>query len=120
MVGVWHGCGGCQGPYLVHGEQKREGSECGGSGTLHDYHTDLGGKPQQQQQQQQLGNKVGEINSEFCQTCRKNKSLPLRDATADLIYSFLHFTAQRWEPGAHLKGCLTSLLIQKLCKSPQS
>ncbi|XP_075894668.1 voltage-dependent L-type calcium channel subunit beta-1 isoform X3 [Nelusetta ayraudi] len=41
-----------QGPYLVHGEQKREGSECGGSGTLHDYHTDLGGKPQQQQQQQ--------------------------------------------------------------------
>uniref|UniRef100_A0A8C4HKN8 Voltage-dependent L-type calcium channel subunit beta-1 n=1 Tax=Dicentrarchus labrax TaxID=13489 RepID=A0A8C4HKN8_DICLA len=44
-----------QGPYLVHGEQKREGplTECGGSGTLHDYQTDLGGKPQQQQQQQQ-------------------------------------------------------------------
>ncbi|XP_026211670.1 voltage-dependent L-type calcium channel subunit beta-1 isoform X2 [Anabas testudineus] len=43
-----------QGPYLVHGEQKREGSltECGGSGALHDYHTDLGGKPQQPQQQQ--------------------------------------------------------------------
>ncbi|XP_038560901.1 voltage-dependent L-type calcium channel subunit beta-1 isoform X4 [Micropterus salmoides] len=41
-----------QGPYLVHGEQKREGhlTECGGSGTLHDYQTDLGGKPQQQQQ----------------------------------------------------------------------
>nr|XP_046271467.1 voltage-dependent L-type calcium channel subunit beta-1 isoform X4 [Scatophagus argus] len=44
-----------QGPYLVHGEQKREGplTECGGSGTLHDYQTDLGGKAQQQQQQQQ-------------------------------------------------------------------
>ncbi|XP_034395967.1 voltage-dependent L-type calcium channel subunit beta-1 [Cyclopterus lumpus] len=44
-----------QGPYLVHGEQKREGplTECGGSGTLHDYQTDMGGKPQQQQQQQQ-------------------------------------------------------------------
>ncbi|XP_041812206.1 voltage-dependent L-type calcium channel subunit beta-1 isoform X2 [Chelmon rostratus] len=41
-----------QGPYLVHGEQKREGplTECGGSGALHDYQTDLGGKPQQQQQ----------------------------------------------------------------------
>ncbi|XP_008327673.1 voltage-dependent L-type calcium channel subunit beta-1 isoform X3 [Cynoglossus semilaevis] len=40
-----------QGPYLVHGEQKREGppTECGGSSTLHDYQTDLGGKPQQQQ-----------------------------------------------------------------------
>ncbi|XP_078140593.1 voltage-dependent L-type calcium channel subunit beta-1 isoform X2 [Centroberyx gerrardi] len=39
-----------QGPYL--GEQKREGplTECGGSGSLHDYPTDLGGKPQQQQQ----------------------------------------------------------------------
>lgn len=37
-----------QGPYLVHGEQKRE--ECGGSDTLHDYHTDLGGKPPPQQQ----------------------------------------------------------------------
>uniref|UniRef100_A0A8C2Z712 Voltage-dependent L-type calcium channel subunit beta-1 n=1 Tax=Cyclopterus lumpus TaxID=8103 RepID=A0A8C2Z712_CYCLU len=46
-----------QGPYLVHGEQKREGplTECGGSGTLHDYQTDMGGKPQQQQQQQQQG-----------------------------------------------------------------
>ncbi|XP_033999662.1 voltage-dependent L-type calcium channel subunit beta-1 isoform X4 [Trematomus bernacchii] len=44
-----------QGPYLVHGEQKRDGplTECGGSGTLQDYQTDLGGKPQQQQQQQQ-------------------------------------------------------------------
>uniref|UniRef100_A0A3Q3XKM6 Voltage-dependent L-type calcium channel subunit beta-1 n=1 Tax=Mola mola TaxID=94237 RepID=A0A3Q3XKM6_MOLML len=42
-----------QGPYLVHGEQKQEGSltECGGSGTLHDYQTDQGAKPQQQQQQ---------------------------------------------------------------------
>ncbi|XP_035470075.1 voltage-dependent L-type calcium channel subunit beta-1 isoform X3 [Scophthalmus maximus] len=42
-----------QGPYLVHGEQKRDGplTECGGSGTLHDYQTDLGGKPQLQQQQ---------------------------------------------------------------------
>ncbi|XP_041673217.1 voltage-dependent L-type calcium channel subunit beta-1 isoform X4 [Cheilinus undulatus] len=41
-----------QGPYLVHGEQKREGplTESGGSDTLHDYQTDLGGKPQQQQQ----------------------------------------------------------------------
>uniref|UniRef100_A0A3B4VKL9 Voltage-dependent L-type calcium channel subunit beta-1 n=1 Tax=Seriola dumerili TaxID=41447 RepID=A0A3B4VKL9_SERDU len=40
-----------QGPYLVHGEQKRDGplTECGGSGTLHDYQTDMGGKPQQQQ-----------------------------------------------------------------------
>ncbi|XP_041827674.1 voltage-dependent L-type calcium channel subunit beta-1 isoform X4 [Melanotaenia boesemani] len=43
-----------QGPYLVHGEQKREGglSECGGSSALHDYQADLGGKPQQQHQQQ--------------------------------------------------------------------
>nr|XP_020488258.1 voltage-dependent L-type calcium channel subunit beta-1 isoform X1 [Labrus bergylta] len=43
-----------QGPYLVHGEQKREGplKESGGSDTLHDYQSDLGGKPQQQQQQQ--------------------------------------------------------------------
>ncbi|XP_056871511.1 voltage-dependent L-type calcium channel subunit beta-1 isoform X2 [Takifugu flavidus] len=41
-----------QGPYLAHGEQKEEGSltECGGSGSLHDYQTDLGAKPQQQQQ----------------------------------------------------------------------
>ncbi|KAM8845041.1 voltage-dependent L-type calcium channel subunit beta-1 isoform 1-T1 [Spinachia spinachia] len=41
-----------QGPYLVHGEQKLEGplTECGGSGTLHDYQTDTGGKAQQQQQ----------------------------------------------------------------------
>lgn len=54
MVFVWHGGDLLQGPYLVHGEQKREGSltECGGSGALHDYHTDLGGKPQQPQQQQ--------------------------------------------------------------------
>ncbi|XP_040046551.2 voltage-dependent L-type calcium channel subunit beta-1 isoform X2 [Gasterosteus aculeatus] len=44
-----------QGPYLVHGEQKLEGplTECGGSGTLHDYQTDTGGKPHHQQQQQQ-------------------------------------------------------------------
>ncbi|CAL8302810.1 unnamed protein product [Merluccius merluccius] len=44
-----------QGPYLLPGEQKRESplTECGGSGSLHDYMTDLGGKPQQQQQQQQ-------------------------------------------------------------------
>ncbi|XP_023204714.1 voltage-dependent L-type calcium channel subunit beta-1 isoform X2 [Xiphophorus maculatus] len=43
-----------QGPYLVHGEQKREGglTECGGSSTLHNYETDLGSKPQQQHQQQ--------------------------------------------------------------------
>ncbi|XP_037545172.1 voltage-dependent L-type calcium channel subunit beta-1 isoform X2 [Nematolebias whitei] len=43
-----------QGPYLVHGEQKRDGvlTECGGSSALHDYQTDLGGKPQQQHQQQ--------------------------------------------------------------------
>ncbi|KAM9843647.1 voltage-dependent L-type calcium channel subunit beta-1 isoform 1-T1 [Aulostomus maculatus] len=40
-----------QGPNLSHGEQKREGplTECGGSGTLHDYHSDVGGKPQHQQ-----------------------------------------------------------------------
>ncbi|XP_054596227.1 voltage-dependent L-type calcium channel subunit beta-1 isoform X2 [Nothobranchius furzeri] len=40
-----------QGSYLVHGEQKREGvpAESGGSSTLHDYHTELGGKPHQQQ-----------------------------------------------------------------------
>uniref|UniRef100_G3P3V7 Voltage-dependent L-type calcium channel subunit beta-1 n=1 Tax=Gasterosteus aculeatus aculeatus TaxID=481459 RepID=G3P3V7_GASAC len=46
-----------QGPYLVHGEQKLEGplTECGGSGTLHDYQTDTGGKPHHQQQQQQQG-----------------------------------------------------------------
>ncbi|XP_038845107.1 voltage-dependent L-type calcium channel subunit beta-1-like [Salvelinus namaycush] len=46
-----------QGPYLVHGEQKQEGplSECGGSGSLHDYQSDQGGKqqPQPQQHQQQ-------------------------------------------------------------------
>ncbi|XP_037331477.2 voltage-dependent L-type calcium channel subunit beta-1 isoform X2 [Pungitius pungitius] len=42
-----------QGPYLVHGEQKLEGTECGGSGALHDYQTDTGGKAQQQQQQPQ-------------------------------------------------------------------
>ncbi|XP_027898269.1 voltage-dependent L-type calcium channel subunit beta-1 isoform X3 [Xiphophorus couchianus] len=43
-----------QGPYLVHGEQKREGglTECGGSSTLHNYETDLGSKPQQQHQQE--------------------------------------------------------------------
>lgn len=48
---LWHGGVWLQGPYLVHGEQKREGppTECGGSSTLHDYQTDLGGKPQQQQ-----------------------------------------------------------------------
>uniref|UniRef100_A0A1A8F5N8 Calcium channel, voltage-dependent, beta 1 subunit n=1 Tax=Nothobranchius korthausae TaxID=1143690 RepID=A0A1A8F5N8_9TELE len=40
-----------QGSYLVHGEQKREGvlAESGGSSTLHDYHTEPGGKPHQQQ-----------------------------------------------------------------------
>nr|XP_029491586.1 voltage-dependent L-type calcium channel subunit beta-1-like isoform X3 [Oncorhynchus nerka] len=44
-----------QGPYLVTGEQKREGplSECGGSGSLHDYQSDQGGKQQPQQQKQQ-------------------------------------------------------------------
>lgn len=49
-----HGCDWLQGPYLVHGEQKREGgvTESGGSSTLHDYETDLGSKPQQQHQQQ--------------------------------------------------------------------
>ncbi|XP_074512363.1 voltage-dependent L-type calcium channel subunit beta-1 isoform X3 [Sebastes fasciatus] len=52
-----------QGPYLVHGEQKREGplTECGGSGTLHDYQTDLGGKPQQQQQQAYLRSSRGQL-----------------------------------------------------------
>ncbi|XP_061761368.1 voltage-dependent L-type calcium channel subunit beta-1 isoform X2 [Nerophis ophidion] len=35
----------------VHGEPpKREGTDSGGSGPLHDYQGDLGGKPQQQQQ----------------------------------------------------------------------
>ncbi|XP_045065234.1 voltage-dependent L-type calcium channel subunit beta-1-like, partial [Coregonus clupeaformis] len=55
LHGVWCGCGSLQGPYLVHGEQKREGplSECGGSGSLHDYQSDQGGKQQQQQHQQQ-------------------------------------------------------------------
>uniref|UniRef100_A0A8C5H4U9 Voltage-dependent L-type calcium channel subunit beta-1 n=1 Tax=Gouania willdenowi TaxID=441366 RepID=A0A8C5H4U9_GOUWI len=39
-----------QGQYLVHAEQKREGpqSESGGSGPLHDYQTDTGGRSQQQ------------------------------------------------------------------------
>ncbi|XP_060945704.1 voltage-dependent L-type calcium channel subunit beta-1 isoform X2 [Limanda limanda] len=43
-----------QGSYLGRGEPKREGplTDCSGSGTLHDFQTDLGGKPQQQQQQQ--------------------------------------------------------------------
>ncbi|XP_059203675.1 voltage-dependent L-type calcium channel subunit beta-1 isoform X1 [Centropristis striata] len=52
-----------QGPYLVHGEQKREGplTECGGSGTLHDYQTDVGGKPQQQQQQAYLRSSRGQL-----------------------------------------------------------
>uniref|UniRef100_A0A8C7T9Y0 Voltage-dependent L-type calcium channel subunit beta-1 n=1 Tax=Oncorhynchus mykiss TaxID=8022 RepID=A0A8C7T9Y0_ONCMY len=47
--------GSLQGPYLVTGEQKREGplSECGGSGSLHDYQSDQGGKQQPQQQKQQ-------------------------------------------------------------------
>ncbi|KAM6957621.1 voltage-dependent L-type calcium channel subunit beta-1-like [Aplochiton taeniatus] len=57
MFAVWHGRGLlCQGPYQVHGEQKREGplSERGGSGSLQDYQSDAGsGKPQQHQQQQQ-------------------------------------------------------------------
>ncbi|XP_041943879.1 voltage-dependent L-type calcium channel subunit beta-1 isoform X6 [Alosa alosa] len=46
-----------QGPYLVHGEQKREGplSECGaGSGGLHDYQGDGGGSKQTAQQQTYL------------------------------------------------------------------
>uniref|UniRef100_A0A8C7T526 Voltage-dependent L-type calcium channel subunit beta-1 n=1 Tax=Oncorhynchus mykiss TaxID=8022 RepID=A0A8C7T526_ONCMY len=49
--GAEHG----KGPYLVTGEQKREGplSECGGSGSLHDYQSDQGGKQQPQQQKQQ-------------------------------------------------------------------
>ncbi|XP_062387810.1 voltage-dependent L-type calcium channel subunit beta-1 isoform X2 [Sardina pilchardus] len=45
-----------QGPYLVHGEQKREGplSECGaGSGGLHDYQGDGGGGGGKQTLQQQ-------------------------------------------------------------------
>ncbi|XP_076000241.1 voltage-dependent L-type calcium channel subunit beta-1 isoform X1 [Genypterus blacodes] len=52
-----------QGPYLVHGEQKREGplTECGGSGTLHDYQADTGGKPQQQQQQTYLRSSRGQL-----------------------------------------------------------
>uniref|UniRef100_UPI0037E91473 voltage-dependent L-type calcium channel subunit beta-1 isoform X2 n=1 Tax=Semicossyphus pulcher TaxID=241346 RepID=UPI0037E91473 len=52
-----------QGPYLVHGEQKREGplTECGGSDTLHDYQTDLGGKPQQQQQQTYMRSSRGQL-----------------------------------------------------------
>ncbi|XP_070838017.1 voltage-dependent L-type calcium channel subunit beta-1 isoform X1 [Chaetodon trifascialis] len=52
-----------QGPYLVHGEQKRDGplTECGGSGTLHDYQTDLGGKPQQQQQQAYMRSSRGQL-----------------------------------------------------------
>uniref|UniRef100_A0A3P9ISY6 Voltage-dependent L-type calcium channel subunit beta-1 n=1 Tax=Oryzias latipes TaxID=8090 RepID=A0A3P9ISY6_ORYLA len=43
-----------QGQYLVHGEHKREGvlTESGGSSTLRDYKSDLGGKPQQHHQQQ--------------------------------------------------------------------
>lgn len=54
VLSLWHGCDWLQGSYLVHGEQKREGglTECGGSSTLHNYETDLGGKPQQQQHQQ--------------------------------------------------------------------
>lgn len=40
---------------------------------LQDMQIVFAGKTQQQQQQQQLGNKVGEIDSEFCQTCRKKK-----------------------------------------------
>lgn len=52
-----------QGPYLVHGEQKREGplTECGGSGALHDYQTDLGGKPHQQQQQTYMRSSRGQL-----------------------------------------------------------
>ncbi|XP_034045355.1 voltage-dependent L-type calcium channel subunit beta-1 isoform X4 [Thalassophryne amazonica] len=52
-----------QGPYLVHGEQKREGplTECGGSGALHDYQTDVGGKPPQQQHQTYLCSSRGQL-----------------------------------------------------------
>ncbi|XP_029013829.1 voltage-dependent L-type calcium channel subunit beta-1 isoform X2 [Betta splendens] len=52
-----------QGPYLVHGEQKREGplTECGGSGTLHDYQTDAGGKAQHAQQQSYLRSSRGQL-----------------------------------------------------------
>ncbi|KAM3598565.1 uncharacterized protein V6R79_019690 [Siganus canaliculatus] len=48
-----------QGPYLVHGEQKREGplTECGGS----DYQTDVGGKSQQQQQQTYMRSSRGQL-----------------------------------------------------------
>ncbi|XP_042163069.1 voltage-dependent L-type calcium channel subunit beta-1-like isoform X5 [Oncorhynchus tshawytscha] len=51
-----------QGPYLVHGEQKREGprSECGGSGSLHDYQSE-GGKQQQQKQQTYLHSSRGQL-----------------------------------------------------------
>ncbi|XP_062263909.1 voltage-dependent L-type calcium channel subunit beta-1 isoform X2 [Platichthys flesus] len=51
-----------QGSYLGRGEQKREGplTDCGGSGTLHDFQTDLGGKPQQQQQQAYLRSSRGQ------------------------------------------------------------
>lgn len=63
MVCVWHGCDWLQGPYLVHGEQKRDGvlTECGGSSGLHDYQTDLSGKPQQQQQQMYLRSSRGQL-----------------------------------------------------------
>uniref|UniRef100_A0A3P8RWH0 Voltage-dependent L-type calcium channel subunit beta-1 n=1 Tax=Amphiprion percula TaxID=161767 RepID=A0A3P8RWH0_AMPPE len=52
-----------QGPYMVHGEQKREGplTECGGSGTLHDYQTDLDGKRHQHQQQTYLRSSRGQL-----------------------------------------------------------
>lgn len=54
MASVWHGRDSLQGQYLVHGEHKREGvlTESGGSSTLRDYKSDLGGKPQQHHQQQ--------------------------------------------------------------------
>uniref|UniRef100_A0A8C5F503 Voltage-dependent L-type calcium channel subunit beta-1 n=1 Tax=Gadus morhua TaxID=8049 RepID=A0A8C5F503_GADMO len=50
-----------QGPYLLPGEQKREIplTECGGSGSLHDYLTDLGGKPQPPPQQHPHGSGRG-------------------------------------------------------------
>ncbi|XP_054614843.1 voltage-dependent L-type calcium channel subunit beta-1 isoform X1 [Dunckerocampus dactyliophorus] len=53
-----------QGPNLVHSEPpKREGTDSGGSGPLHDYHGDLGGKPQQQQQQAYLRSSRGQLRA---------------------------------------------------------
>uniref|UniRef100_A0A8C8I801 Voltage-dependent L-type calcium channel subunit beta-1 n=1 Tax=Oncorhynchus tshawytscha TaxID=74940 RepID=A0A8C8I801_ONCTS len=54
-----------QGPYLVTGEQKREGplSECGGSGSLHDYQSDQGGKQQPQKQQTYMHSSRGQLRA---------------------------------------------------------